>query len=54
MNKETYEELEDFVYTNLMNNGENDVEKVKIEITTEGGHKESFEYFWNKEDKTAV
>jgi hypothetical protein len=48
MNKDTYEEIEKFVYDNLMSNGENDVYKVKIEVTVEGGHTETFEYVWNK------
>jgi hypothetical protein len=48
MDKYTYEEIEKFVYENLMNNGENDVYKVKIEITVEGEHTETFEYVWNK------
>lgn len=51
MNKDTYERIEDFVYQDLMNNGENDVYKVRIEITVEGGHIETFEYFWNKKDE---
>jgi hypothetical protein len=50
MNKETYEQLENFIYEKIMNDGENDVYKVKIEITVEGGHTETFEYFWNKKE----
>ena len=46
MNKETYSELEDFVYSTLFKEGNNDIEIVKIELYSSKNNKEVFEYHW--------
>jgi hypothetical protein len=50
MNKKAYEEIENFVYRTLMDDGENDVKIVRIEITSDTGNKEIFEYQWNNKE----
>ena len=46
MDKEKYEELEDFVYQELFSNGKNDIVKVIVKVIDVENNSEAFEFNW--------